>query len=542
MTNLCETRCGAGEMGDRRMVVFLVLFLFLVYLLLSSLRISSGDGETIYQVTRSFVEGRGFAIPPPAPDAVVVDAFGEPIPPEELRGGGPYGAWGVGGRYYAQYGVGQSLLAVPLYLLGRGVHRLTGWGTEGLVTRAAVMLLNPLALSLLGGVLYNLARRLGYRRGPAAGVALAACLTTPLLVYSKTFFSEPVVALALSVAVLAALVGGRGSMGAWVNCGAAMGAAVMIKPAALVVTPAFLAFAAWRREERWRALVFLAGPLGLALAGVGCYNSARFGSILDTGYRTAAWDVPLWVGLLGLLLSPGKGLLWYCPMVVLGLVGYARIVWCRSWHGLRVAVLLAGVSSLYLLAHSFYNHWHGGGSWGSRLILPIVPLLVLPAAEWFQRPPRRVWGRLALALLVVVGFIIQLPAVLVQPVRTLNVLYNRSASPTEYTLRMLYRPADSPLLNQWFSLLEVSVLMRNPATREAVVDAARTTAARNVDEGLVLWDVLSEMAGLLSFNAFNLWVVIWALMGAPLALLLVIWSGLAAMAFWMAWRLQRKVT
>jgi hypothetical protein len=517
-------------------VVFLIVFLFLTYLLLSSLRIGSGDGETIYQVARSLVEGRGFAIPPPDPDAVVVGAFGEPIPREELRGGGPYGAWGVSGHYYAQYGVGQSLLAVPLYLLGRGMHRLTGWGTEGFVTRAAVMLLNPLALSLLGGVLYRLARQLEYRSEAAAGTALVICLATPLLVYSKTFFSEPLVALALAAAVLAAMAGSERNTGAWINCGAVLGAAVLIKPVALVVLPVFFVFATWCRDGRWRRLALLAGPLALALAGVGCYNFARFGSPLETGYRTASWNVPLWVGLPGLWASSGKGLLWYCPPVVLGLAGFVPLARRR----LSATILLSGVSGLYFLVHSIYNHWHGGGAWGPRLILPIVPLLVLPAAEWFQRPPRRVWCRLALALLVALGFIVQLPAVLVQPARALNVLYNRSTSPMAYTLQMLYRPADSPLLNQWLSLLEVAALMRNPVTRQAVVDMARTGAMRNVQEGTVQCDVLLEMAGLLSFNTFNLWPVMWALMGVQEGVLLATWGGLVVLAAWTAWRLRRE--
>jgi hypothetical protein len=145
---------------------------------------------------------------------------------------------------------------------------------------------------------------------------------------------------------------------------------------------------------------------------------------------------------------------------------------------------------------------------------------------------------LALVLLVVLGFVVQLPAILVRPVRMLNVLYNRSASPTEYTLRMLYRPADSPLLNQWLNLLEVSVLMRDPVTREVVVDVARTEAARNVDGGGVPWDVMSETVGLLSLNTFNLWVVIWALMGIPAAGTVAAWIGLATLAAWAAWRLQ----
>ncbi|HIE38324.1 MAG TPA: hypothetical protein EYP77_04510, partial [Anaerolineae bacterium] len=197
-------------MSNRWATTLVVLLLFSLYLLLASLRIGSGDGETIYQVTRALVEGRGFAIPSPPPDAVVVDPFGEPIPPERLRGGGPYGAWGADGRYYAQYGAGQPLLAASLYLLGRRVYRLTGWGTEGFVTRAAVALLNPLVLALAGGLLYRLARRLDYGREAAVATALITALATPLWVYSKTFFSEPLVTLMLVAAVLAALAGEAG--------------------------------------------------------------------------------------------------------------------------------------------------------------------------------------------------------------------------------------------------------------------------------------------------------------------------------------------
>ncbi|MDH4136449.1 MAG: hypothetical protein OEW09_07025, partial [Anaerolineae bacterium] len=50
-----------------RWVVLLVFFLSL-YLLTANGRMDSGDGEAIYQVTRSMVEKREFAIPPPPPE------------------------------------------------------------------------------------------------------------------------------------------------------------------------------------------------------------------------------------------------------------------------------------------------------------------------------------------------------------------------------------------------------------------------------------------------------------------------------------------
>lgn len=525
MTKSAEVTNRGEIQRDQRIFALVVVLLLALYLLLAALRMDSGDGATIYEVTRALLAGQGFAIPPPPLGAVVVGPFGEPIPPERLHGGGPYGAWGVDGRYYAQYGVGQSLLAMPFYLLGSAVSRATGWGTEGLATQAAVMLLNPLVVALTGGMLYVLTRRLGYSAGAATGVALVTGLATPLWVYSKTFFSEPLLALALVVAVWGAL---RGGARGWLTCGAGLGMAVLVKQAALAVAPALLVGAALHRDNRWQALGLVTGPLAIGVVGVALYNWVRFGSPLDTGYRTAAWDVPPWVGLYGLLLSPGKGLLWYCPPLTLGVGGCIPLI----QRNRRIVGFLGAIFGLYLLVNATYNHWHGGGSWGPRLILPVVPLLMLPTAEWLEQPPRRARGRLAIALLLALGLIVQIPAVLVNPARALQALYDRSASPAEYTLRMLYRPTDSPLVRQWVSLLEVTAMMRERAARAAVVELGKQALARSGEV---------EAVGLLSFNAFDLWPVLWGLLDAPLAPMLAveaIWTGLAV---WAAWRLCKEV-
>jgi hypothetical protein len=278
----------------------------------------------------------------------------------------------------------------------------------------------------------------------------------------------------------------------------------------------------------------MVGPLLLGISAVAIYNTVRFGSPLDTGYRTAAWNVPPWVGLYGLLLSPGKGLFWYCPSIVLGLAGWFPLARRRP----RAAKLLAGVSILYLLVHSAYNHWHGGGAWGPRLILPIVPLLVLPLAEWLQRPVRQSWARLGLAAILVAGFVLQLPAFLVHPARTLQSLYDRSASPTQYTVRQLYRIADSPLLGQWQSLLDVSSLVRHASKRSAMIQIAQTTR----EGALAPNDGLVEAAGILSFNSYSLWPVLWGMLGAPVLPLALAELVLAAIVGWAYWRLWKSRT
>src|SRR5947209_13579432 len=47
------------------------------------------------------------------------------------------------------------------------------------------------------------------------------------------------------------------------------------------------------------------------------YNWYRFESVTGTGHHEKLFGYPPLQGAAGLLISPGKGLLWYCPTVVL---------------------------------------------------------------------------------------------------------------------------------------------------------------------------------------------------------------------------------
>jgi hypothetical protein len=47
------------------------------------------------------------------------------------------------------------------------------------------------------------------------------------------------------------------------------------------------------------------------------YNWFRFGSVTASGHYETVFGYTIWKGALGLLVSPGKGLLWYCPVIFL---------------------------------------------------------------------------------------------------------------------------------------------------------------------------------------------------------------------------------
>jgi len=159
----------------------------------------------------------------------------------------------------------------------------------------------------------------------------------------------------------------------------------------------WLLWLAWNWGRRsWRAgllaCIVWGAPVALWLAGIGAYNHVRFGSVLESGYGDEASEFtePFLTGLTGLLVSPGKGVLWYSPPLLLALAGS----WLFARRRPDLALVITGMLAATLALYTRYYIWDGGGVWGSRFLLPLLPLLLLPAAEvierlWHVRPGRR---------------------------------------------------------------------------------------------------------------------------------------------------------
>jgi hypothetical protein len=97
-------------------------------------------------------------------------------------------------------------------------------------------------------------------------------------------------------------------------------------------------------------------------------------------------------GLYGLLLSPGRGLLLYVPLVVLAL---AAVPW--AWR--RSPVVTGLCLALLFVRVVFFAKWwawQGGWAWGPRFLVPAMPCLAPLVFEIVRRLSLS-WRRLPLA-------------------------------------------------------------------------------------------------------------------------------------------------
>ncbi|MCC7494622.1 MAG: hypothetical protein IT204_19850 [Fimbriimonadaceae bacterium] len=336
------------------------------------------------------------------------------------------------GRWYAVYGPTQAFVAAPLYLAAG----LLADGERATRVRW-VSALNPLLTALTAGLLTYWLAGLGCGRRVAVAGGLGYALATMAWPYAKTFLSEPLSAL---LYLAAAWFAWRGH--GW-GAGGALAAAVLLRPHNLVLLPGYLWLTGGAREGRARRLLGLLLPLLLVVCWWLWFNLQRFGAALDFGYEQGIQQDfslrALPAGLAGQLLSPGRGLLWYAPPVLLVAWGYRRL---RA-RDPRLAAVLLGLVAWQGLFYSLRSTWWGNWCWGPRYFVPVLPLLALLAAPALEGAGRRRW---ALATLLALAGLAGAGAGLVVYNGLYQDLLFRQPSGLQ---RLLWDPAWSPLIGHW---------------------------------------------------------------------------------------------
>ena len=395
----------ATTSAERRFLVWLFVFVAATFLVFQQGVVTGYDGGTMYEVTKSMVDRRTIAVP------------------EE---------WntlpGRDGLAYSRYGLGLSIVAALPYALSRPIGALLGRPED--VSSGAVASVMPIITAALVAAIYLLARRMGARVGSALIVAIGAVVGTFMLPYSKEFFSEPLATLCLVVAIERMLAGRPAT------AGLAMGAAVLTRPQTLLFAPV-LALVGWHRHGRSGLVQTITG-LAPGLAATFAYNFLRFQNPFLFGYQDSGFTTPFVEGARGLLFEPTKSLLLFAPIVVLLPFALRRL-----WRDDRDGFLLIGgnlVITFVMIATWFA--WHGGWSWGPRLLLPGVIPAIAAIGPWLSSATRL----RAAALLFAAGFLVSFPAMIVST----QAQQFEVPSPPRWTHYLDTQPLASPsVLRQW---------------------------------------------------------------------------------------------
>jgi hypothetical protein len=318
-----------------------------------------------------------------------------------------------------------SLQIEPIQsIVGAGLARLAMLMGSGRVQ--TLFLLNILATALAAVCVFASVRALGYPEQTALVTALLFGLGTQAWPYTRTFFRDPLAMLFLAFAWLCALrlnraisTRGRFLAGAGVLLGLLLG--VLTKNTVTVSLPAvvILLIPFWKslgghgklpvKSLRIRLGIFLL--VGIALVGLLYFllNArgplARFSLSYYFQLLVFFFTTPhpnFLQALFGPLVSPGKSLFLYSPVLLLSLVALVkkRIEAFAAWGYLLLLILAQAL---------FYDDiWWGTINWGLRFLAPAIPLLAIALASPIQRILDHPKGWVWIALLGALSSLVQL--------------------------------------------------------------------------------------------------------------------------------------
>jgi hypothetical protein len=407
---------------------------------------------------------------------------------------------GADGRLHAPFAIGQAVLALPLYALGKAADRALprAWvralagpdlATErelpalsvariapalppgiapvertvygGAIEISSVGLYAPIASAVLAAGLFLLLRRLGasLRAALLTVFAIGVCSYPAMM---SVYFLGHVSELA---AVVFALHGFRTFRETGRRLPLALGsgfasAAFLVRFPGVLAGPALALYLAhclrerWRREPRRSAadLAAAGAPLCAAVALHVGTNYLQWGSPIASPVVAGGFEAndSFSAALAAFLVAPGISVFAYSPLLLLSPWTLRAAI--RRWPWECAAIATFALTQLLYYAH--YRYWTGLWSApGPRYLFPSCALLLLPLAAWLEaRPPRPALA--AAAALAALGATAQL-ALLTADWQEVSRPLHAAASPAaadasdvdrEPDFSFLFDPAASPIL------------------------------------------------------------------------------------------------
>ncbi|MBI2412316.1 MAG: glycosyltransferase family 39 protein [Deltaproteobacteria bacterium] len=241
--------------------------------------------------------------------------------------------------------------------------------------------------------------------------------------------------------------------GAGVFCGFAI---LMKLTTATIAIPVFfyIGLSEWRRKEElpWNkffSIVVFSLPAGIATVLFFLDRWLTFGSLFMGPINTTDENFSLWIpiyeGIFGLLLSPGKGLFWYNPLLLLLFVSWS--VFKNKWKLEAQIFLIHAIILIFPLAAQ--SSWAGDEAFGPRYLISLIPWGLIIVGNWLdaQHGKNAFWKCNSLAFL---GILVQLPSIIISlsASRIGNVWNSGWILPHKH-----FWPSQSPIVILWKTLL-----------------------------------------------------------------------------------------
>ncbi len=416
--------------------IYLFITVLTILLLISGGRLVSSDEVSMFLTVESIVSEGSLSIPiENAPNSTTLN-----------------------GKSYTWYEIGNIIAGIPLFIIGKITSIMIPLSEpyKYLMPRIAVSYTNVFIGAWIAVLFFTLCQKFEISVRISILMALILLFSTFLLPYFKMYLREPILTLCLISSILYLGTGSYQSLNnrSLLISGLFLGYGILTKLSFAVNLVPIIVYLFFQNQNEVfgkrlnRIFIFLIPIILVGFAGTMLYNYLRFGNPFNSGYAGGtAFTTPIYVGLFGLVFSPGKGIIWFAPILFLLI---PSLNFFKDNFKLETYLFL-GLFIMNLLLSSMYVAWGGDGSWGPRYLAPYLPLLLLPIGLFIDRSTMII--KRTATVLAIVGVIVQFGGISIYAGAYLREIgeypYQKGFDDPEFLYKAHFIPNYSPIIGHW---------------------------------------------------------------------------------------------
>src|ERR671915_650546 len=250
-----------------------------------------------------------------------------------------------------------------------------------------------------------------------------------------------------------------------------LGLSVFAQPTSIIVIPGFVVYSIFSMRHNKKSLISFLLTLSIVLFFMGLVNYIRFGSFTEFGYGSYFGTLSYnayggKTGLIGLLASPGKGLIFYFPVVILLPLALKYMYRQNRWLFFLIIYIVL-VHWLYFgtLNDSQSRFWSGAIAWGPRYLVPVLPFITLAFGTLLARfRQSRLPLKVSVLTVCIAGFVVNIPGILVWSEYGMIYAWDReglSAIPGSLEV-IAWNPNHSPIISHIRALMDDYIHLISP--------------------------------------------------------------------------------
>ena len=302
-----------------------------------------------------------------------------------------------------------SAIAVPFYLVSI-------WFSLPTIPFVALFV-NSIILSLTSVIIFYFSFELFKSKKISFCLSLIFGISSFAWPYATSLFPQPLQALTILAAVFFIFKTTTDKDEGMVNAGLAglfLGLSVLAHPSSIIMVPAILIYGILINKHKMKNILFFVIILFLIFIFIASMNYLRFGSITDFGYGIYS-SLELhggWKGLVGLLVSPGVGILFFFPVAIL--IPFAlKNLYSKNKRLAFLFLYMIIITWVYYgtLSYSEPSAWSGAGGWGPRYLIAILPIISVALGSVLEL--KNIFFKISIIVFAAIGFVVNLLGILV---------------------------------------------------------------------------------------------------------------------------------